>query len=206
MNVSLASAVAGLKRLKIHEVESSKTGSIFVLNKANPRGALNLTVADGMGGQSSVRVPIAKIPVDLATQATKRNIVSSPQVRTLHAKNVIEFIDEEAARALLATHPDAKAEHARLYSVGEIAEIGNADEVSGEVAQVQLEADGDINPFAVEMAFDTSLSEEDLLMTLRGREEELKAVDLMYIVNNSKHERVKTWAAERAVQLGESAA
>lgn len=199
--VTLKTAVARLKRLAIHEIESSKTGSIFILNNTMPRGALNMTIADGMGGQTSVRVPIAKIPVDLATQATKRNIVSSPQVRTLHAKRVIEFIDEDQARELLNTHPDARAEHARLYAVGEISAIGDADEQAGEVAQVQQEASGDLNPFAVEMAFDENLSEEDLIMTLRGREDELTEADLLYIVSNSKHDRVKAWAAEKANEL-----
>lgn len=200
-NLSLLQAVKNLKSVPIHILETSKTGSIYAVNQMNPKGAINLTIADGMGGQSTVRLPVAKIPIDLATQATKRNIISSPQVRQLVAKEAIKFVDEEEARALLASHPEAKLEHKRLYSIGEIAEVGSTDEVSHEVQQVQAEASGDLNPFAVEMAFDTGMSEEDLLMTLRGREDELQEADFLYLVSNSKHERVKAWAAEKVNAL-----
>lgn len=204
--MSLKNAVAGLKRLSLHELDRDKENmSVWVLNRTKDvtgsAGAINLTVADGMGGQIQVRVPVANIPVDLSTQATRQNLISSPQVRTLHAKKVIEFIDPEQARTLLASNADARAENQRLYKLGEVAEVGNSAEINDELQQVEAENAGDLNPFAITMAFEEAMTDEDILMTLRGREDELGEKDFLYLVNNSKHERVKSWAAEKANAL-----
>jgi len=194
---SLKSRAESLKRLQLHDLESMQTSFVWVLNRTNPRGNLNLTVADGMGNQVPVRIPIANIPVDLSTQATKQSLVANPQVRQLVAKGIISLVDPEAAREFLKD-PEARAEHQRIYAVAEIAEIGDS-EMNAELQSVQVEESGELSAFVIQLTLSGDMNEDEVLSELRAREDEMTKEDFLYVTQNSKHEKVKAWAAERAV-------
>lgn len=194
--MSLRKTTLGIKRLTLNQLERMDTSFVYVINNTDPRGNLNLTVADGMGNQVAVRVPVCNIPYDLSTQATKQALLSNPQLRTLNAKGVLLFVDPDAAVELLKT-PDARDEHKRLFSVGEIAAIGD-EEDNSELANVQAEEDGNIHPFAMTMAMVEDGTDEEVIRQLKSREDELSADDYTYIATNSKKDKVKAFAAERA--------
>lgn len=186
-----------LKQITIHELEASSQSTVFVINNAKPKGNINLTVADGMGRQRNVRVPISWIPVDLTMQITRKSLLEDPQFRTLVAKRVILIIDNDAAREFLK-NPDAAEEYARLYAVGPIAEVGAADE-SAEIENAKALVDGSIDPFVMNILVQRDMSEDDVLRELRNREDDLTKKDFQYIAQNSLHDKVKTWAAEQAL-------
>lgn len=195
---SLKSQSLNLKRTDLHTLEAGNSSYFWVINNIEPRGSINMTVADGMGNQIPVRVPIAAIPVDLSTQATAKSLLASPQVRTMIAKKVLILVDGDAARTFLET-PAAQEEHRRLYALSDIAEVGQEGAGLNELSQAQAEAEGSLNPFAMSMALASDLSEDEVLRELRSREDELSEADFQYIAQNSKYERVKSWAAEKAV-------
>lgn len=195
---SLKSRAAQLPRITLHNLESGDFSSFWVLNMTNPRGNLNLTVADGMGNQVPVRVPIASIPVDLSNQATKKSLCVNPQVRTLIAKGVLALIEPTAAMEFLKD-PEAREENKRLYSLGEIAEIGDTGGELNEVQALVAETDGDINPFVLQLVAQTDMDEDETLRELKSREDEMSKDDFQYIAQGSRHEKVKAWAASKAI-------
>jgi len=186
-----------LKRLTIHELEAANSSFVWVLNNTNPKGNINLTVADGRGRPVNVRVPISWIPIDLTTQSTKNALLEDPNFRTLVAKRLILLIDSAEAIEFLK-HGDAAEEHARIYQVGDIAPVGAADE-NQELEAVKAEAAGDINPFVLNLMVEKTLPEENVLRELRNREDEFTKADYQYIAQNSLHDKVKAWAAEQAL-------
>ncbi len=190
---SLKARSLALKSLSLHELEKLDTSFVFVINNTSPKGNINLTVADGMGNQIGVRVPVANIPYDLSTQATKSSLISNPQLRTLVAKRAILFVHPDHALEFLNTR-DAREEHNRLFSMGEIAAIGDSSELESK----QAEASGELHPFAMMLANSSEGSDDEQLSQLKGREDEFTEEDYVYIATNSSKEKVKTWAAERA--------
>lgn len=195
--MSLKNRALGLKRLSLHELEKAESSSVYVINASQPRGHINLTVSDGMGKPVAVRAPISYIPVDLSYQATKQNLIGSPAFRTLVAKKVLLIVESDAATAFNGTDSDARGENARLYSVGEISEVGDAS-YNQDYQQVQAETSGDINPFAMMMALETSMSDEEIIRDLTARVDEFNEADFTYLATTSKMEKVKAWAAEKA--------
>lgn len=197
--MSLKQRALGLTRLSLHQVEKNETSMVFVINNTSPRGNVNVTVADGMGSNVDVRVPVTSIPVDLSYQASKQNLISNPAVRTMAAKNVLIFVDPESAVRFLETDPDAIEENRRLYAQGNVAEVGSADNHIEELSSVQAENDGDINPFALVMANESTSEEDDIIRDLKARIDELSEEDLTYIARVSRFEKVKSWAAAQVV-------
>lgn len=200
MSANLKTRTRELKRISLHELEKMDTSYFWVLNLTNPLGHLNLTVADGMGNQVDVRIPLARIPIDLSTQATKRNLVANPQIRTLAAKKVIAFVDPDTAVEFIERDREAADENRRLYALGDFAQVGESQEDNSQLQQTVAEQDGSLNAFAATMALGDGTDDEVIDM-IRAREDELSKMDFEYIAANSKLDRVKAYAAERATSM-----
>lgn len=187
-----------LKPITIHELESSNSSYVWVCNRTSPKGNINLTVSDGMGKSIPVRIPITWIPIDLTTQATKQSLLSNPQFRQLLAKRQIGLIDPNEALEFL-NDPEARKENERIYNVGTIDAIGEAQENNAQVSSAIAESSGDLSPFAMNIAVQNDMDEDEVLRELRNRSDELSKADYLYISQNSRQEKVKAYAAERAL-------
>jgi len=184
--------------LTIGEAEKSDSSSVWVINSSDPKGNINFSVSDGMGGQVVIRVPVTWIPLDLTTQATKATILASPRFRDLLAKKFMTLVSEEYATSVMEQKA-AQDEHARLmnYSINEI----DKSMMPKAAQTVVAEAMGEVSGFAMNLANSDSLDEDSALNALRGQESVLTKADFQYIAQNSSLARVKEYAAQRVTAM-----
>lgn len=194
---NLRTSAIELKSIQLFELEASVISSVWVVNKTTPKGNINITVNDGMGNKINVHIPVVSVPMDLSMQATKQSLLASPQMRQIIAKGMISLKDPDAVNAFLKD-PAARAEYNRLHSVGDIAAIGDMEENTQLTSTIAVEA-GEIHPFAMTMAVNTDMTDDEVLRDLRAQQDELEKKDFQFIAENSTREKVKAWAAERAV-------
>jgi len=183
------------KVMTIGELENSKTSSVWVKNISNPKGNVNMTMNDGQGTQIVLQVPVTWIPIDLTTQATKSAILSAPSLRRMLAQGMIQLISEEDAMEVMQ-QADAQKEAVRIYNRAQDMEI-DMQQVPVEAQKAQVESDGSISGFAMNIAASNDMDEDQVMNTLRNNESNLTQGDLKYIAQNSTFPRVKTFAAER---------
>lgn len=179
--------------MKISDLEKSDSSSVWVENKSNPRGIVNMSMSDGSGNNIVVTVPVTHIPVDLTTQATKSAIVSSPMFRRMVTMTMLEIISEDEAMQKLST-PEAKKEAQRIYdwtqSIHGGAEIGKVE--------IPIVEEG-ISGFAMSLAELSDMDEDQVMSMLRGNEDTLSAKDWKYLAERSTYLKVKSLAAEHLV-------
>jgi uncharacterized protein YmfQ (DUF2313 family) len=188
-----------LKSLEIYELEESSQSSVWVVNMTKPAGHVNLTVSDGMGKSIALRILKTWIPIDLTTQATKQSLLANPQFRGLVAKRMLRIVDAKEAREFMK-NPDAQAEYEKIYGVGPIAAIGQDPSAGGNELSARMnEASGDINPFALNLAVAKDMDDDSVIRELRNRSDEMKQQDWQYLAQMHKSDKVKAFAAERAV-------
>lgn len=191
-----------MKAQTISQCERADTSSVWVLNTSGRAGAskgiINVTITEGNGRASVVRIPVTKIPVDLTTQATKTALMMSPDFRRIVAAGIVMVITEESALKLL-DNDEAREEQRRLLNVEQQHEIQNSD-LPSEVQSMNAESAGSISGFALNLAHATEGDEEAMCANLRNNSDSLSKEELQYIVNNSVLHKIKMLAAELAVQ------
>lgn len=196
-NKSLLERARGLKQASIREVEKSDSSSVFVVNNMKVRGHINITVLSALGRPVNVRAQICSVPMDLSQQAVKKYILEAPEFRQLLAKKALLLINEDAAIEFLNT-PEGRAEAERVNEISHIEEVSSMDDVNAELGIAKSEVDGEVNPYVLQLTV-SEHSEDEALADLRSREQDLTKTDFSYLAANSRHEKVKAWAAERAV-------
>ena len=181
--------------LTVSALEKLDCGSVWVLNKTNPRGALSMVISGGMGERTTVTVPSTYVPIDLSTQSTKQALVSAPEFRRMTVPNGrLVIISEEDALTLLA-EPGAQAEAARAHRLEYVPEI----DASGAVAAASAEAGAsEVSGFALNLVMSED-SVETCMAALRNQADTLNKADFDYIALNHKQSDVKTLAAKFAL-------
>lgn len=184
----------------LKSIEADKSSSsLWVVNKTLPRGVVNISMPDGLGGTTVMEIPITWIPVDLTTQATKENLLKSPVFRRLVTSGSIGLIDEEQAEQIM-DNGDARKEATRIYSaITTGADLGaGSGSANAEVTKLTEEESGNISGFALNIV-GMDLEEDQILTMVRGQEGALSTEDYKYIASNSTLIRVKEFCAERAL-------
>lgn len=182
------------KGLTIGDIEASKSSSIWVLNKSNPKGNVTISVPNGMGNVSTVIMPATWIPMDLTTQSTKQSLTASPVFRRMLTLGMLQVISEEEAQNLLADR-DAQEEMQRIYALPTEMSV-DPSSVPKPVATLKSEAAGEVSGFALNISHTDTLDENQVMNALRNNDQ-LSRADMQYIVANSKHSKVKAFLAEK---------
>lgn len=193
-----AQAVAVLgkgKSLTIGDIEASKSSSVWVLNKSNPKGNVTISVPNGMGNTATVIMPVTWVPMDLTTQSTKQSLTASPVFRRMLALGMLCVITEEEAQTLLST-PDAQEEMQRIYAMPREMS-GDPSTVPNAVTTLKSEASGAVSGFALSISHGDSLDEAQVMNAIRNNTDSMTQADMQYIVANSKHSKVKAYLAEK---------
>lgn len=169
-------------------MSNDKERSLFVLNKTGM-----LMTMDVKSGNDTVTLKIPKtwVPIDLSLQVRKADILDSPNYRNAIARNRLKEMSTEAALALLADDPDAKAEYNKVVGV-----VGDAENVVDIQAQEVVVTDKEASDEELKIVsiFEGS-SEEEVLNELRimATSEQLSK-DLCLLVANRaaelKYQRV----------------
>jgi len=187
-----------MKPITISQAEKSDSSSVFVLNtsgaKGTSKGIINLTIVEGNGRSTVVRIPVTFIPMDLTTQATKSAILMSPDFRRMVAQGIITVIEEADAVKMLSSD-GAQEEQRRIMNIDQQHQIQDS-QTSTEVQAIMAEADGKIGGFAMNIAHTADGDEDAIASNLRNNADNLSKDELQYIVNNSQFHKVKGLAAE----------
>jgi len=185
--------------ISIGESEKDESSSVWVLNSSDPKGNINFSVSDGMGGQVVIHLPVTWIPMDLTTQATKATILASPRFRNLLAQKMIQLVSAQYAESVM-TQSTAISEARRVYNRTMHQELDNSNMPSA-AQSIVAEGMGDVSGFAMNIAHSDSLDEDSALIALRGQESVLTKADMQFIAQNSSLARVKEYAAQRVTQM-----
>lgn len=193
-----------IRSISVNEVEQAKSSSVWALNVSGGRGVskgiLNISVTEGNGRQTVIRVPVTDIPIDLTTQATKRALVESPDFRRLVSSGTyLKLIRDEDAASLLSTER-AQEEYRRLLSLEQVSDDAIQADAPTEVQSMMMEDAGNIGGFAMNIAHTADGNEDDVVTNLRINAENLTTAELQYIVNTSTFPKVKALAAELIVK------
>lgn len=191
-----------LERLTIPQSEKDGSSSLFVLNKSNPPGNINMTV-NSNGRQIPVQIPITFIPFDLSMFADKNDILRDPAFRRPVSRGFIHIVSEESARQALED-PTVKAEYQRVYKVvsDDSTDLdmlkNNVEAHRSEIASV-MEDNTDSSTLIYAETFVDRLefeNSDDLLVELRAKAQTLDQQSIEYIMNNSKESTIKKWCSE----------
>lgn len=189
------------KALTVSQVEQSQSTSVWAMNtsasKGTGKGIINLTITEGNGRSTVVRIPVTFIPVDLTTQATKSALTMSPDFRRLVASRIITLISDADAEKML-DNDKARAEQSRLLNIESLHEVDEQQQTA-EVRSMMAEASGNIGGLALNIAHTTDGDEEAVVANLRNNAEALTKDELKYIVDNSQMHKVKVLAADLLV-------
>lgn len=195
-----------LKHITISQAEKEESSSLWALNTSHlvvkDRGIVNISIAEGNGNSTVVRLPVTRIPIDLSTQATKSAIIQSPNFRRMITRGIVQLVSSESAESYMLD-PVAAKEGRRVASqlAGfEEIEPGAATTAPIDLQNMVAESSGEIGGFALNLAHITEGDEESVLASLENNADTLSKSDFQYIVNNSKFARVKARAAELAIQ------
>lgn len=183
----------------IKDIEKSPDSSVWVYNTTDKngqrmKGVLNLSVPDGMGNSVAINIPVTWIPIDLTAQATKAAILSAPAFRRLVQMGAVTLTTSELAEKIFES-ADAQMEAGRIYNIISSVEMDKATPPV-EVKNMISEAAGNVSGVALNIAHNTTISEEDILSMLRSNLSSLTQDDLRYIVETSVQPRVKAFTAE----------
>ena len=191
-----------LKAISLSDLEADGKYSVWVLNKTNPRGIVNISMPDNLGGTVVMIIPITWIPIDLTTQTTREGLLKSPVMRRLITSGSLMLISEEDALKVMES-PEAKEEAKRVYSV-----VQNEPTLeSQEVKKLMDEEKGKVGPYAMNViSLEGELEEDKIYSMIRGQEGILTEEDYSYISLNSKYAKVKEYCANMVVALKEEAA
>lgn len=182
----------------LKQLEQEKDSiALWVVNRTNPRGDLNITMPDGLGGNIIIVIPVTWIPMDLTTQATRDSLVKSPIFRRLVTKGAIGLIDEAQAELIMEAD-DAKEEADRVYSV-ERSIASDPLLKSPEIEKIEDEQSGKISGFAMNI-IGIDLEEDKVLSMIRNQGDVLTKEDFEYIATNSVMGKVKEYCAAAALQ------
>jgi hypothetical protein len=189
------------KLVTLKAIEADKeSSSLWVVNKTNPRGVLNVSMPDGLGGTVVMVIPITWIPIDLTTQATKENLLKSPVFRRLVTNGSIGLIDEEQAEDIMSDS-EAQKEAKRVYSAVTAGdELNEGSAKNPDIEKLNEEDSGNVSGFAMNIV-GMELEEDAILTMVRGQDGALNKDDYTYIAANSPMVRVKEYCAQRALDL-----
>lgn len=184
--------------LNIAEAERAQSSSVWVLNTSNPKGIIGFEVADGMGTKVVIKIPVTWIPIDLTTQSTKATILSSPHFRKVLSHKMVQLVSQEYADSVM----DQDAAQKELMRVSNLSSTDlqiDASTLPSEVKSIQSEAMGEVSGFAMNLAMNADIDDEQALNALRGQESSLTKADFQYIAQNSASARVKEYASQKVV-------
>ena len=188
--------------LRDAELTIDKDSSLYVMNRTNEPGAINMTCTDRNGVRIPVVIPNTFIPIDMSNFVPKENLLRDSSFRKLVQSGAVIIVHSEDAENAIKNNPRAKKEQDRIYAVnadlqddvgsgGEFVEIGT--ERNREPERVITENDN-IAPFAlgvVERSKDSGDDVQDILSDIESRAYSLTANDLDYITNNVSSVEIK---------------
>jgi hypothetical protein len=176
---------------------------LYVLNNsANARhkspGVVIVNVPLSGNDTRIIRVPNTWVPVNIGLQLPKNKILESADfLQALNDRTLLGVLVKDA-EAIFDEDPEAKEEWHRVAQ--NLMGGGSIEEQMGMVSGESEDAiDPDLNSAMVEAVNRDDIDEGELYSIIRNQAESglLKTKDFKYIIDTSKHEKVKSFAVNR---------
>lgn len=190
-----------LSTITYKELENSEDTSVWVLNQSEPRGRINFNVTEPNGDKLSIRVEITWIPIDLTTQATKKGLVDSSDLRRLVSSGMLKLLKPEECEEFMRGE-EARKEAALVYKRRSAEDTGtvNVSASNGSMADPSTQV---TEPSLFVQNLCAQNPDDDVAVSQLRSSGSLNEIDLKYVVQNSTSGRVKSVAAEMLAELQE---
>lgn len=176
------------------QFESEKTSSVWVINKTSLKGTdkagpINLSFIDGSGKRSTLQIKLSIAPQDLSLYATKKALMENPDFRRLHSQRYFDLLGEKEVQTLLQ-EPSVKKEYEKNLNLMEHNLI--------EETQDEVSSNDEIGAFVIGLiGNEEEKTESEIIDLLDTRIEGMSQEELKFIVNKTRHARVKTKCAAK---------
>lgn len=191
MSVSPKKVLKSLVELKISQLEDKKVKEVWVLNTTNPKGEIALAVRNRNGGDPTlVTIPATWAPVCLTEQVPKEMLLGAPAFRKTVTTGALRLVTAESVAEILSN-----SEVAREIAAAKKRSPSDLESLPSEVESIKESA----NPLVLDLVgreLKDEIEEQAVLDILFNQEESLVKEDLEYLIQNSKFQKVKRWAAE----------
>lgn len=173
---------------------------MWVVNKSNPRGNINIQVNNGMGGVQVVGIPVTWIPIDVSMLAPRSSVLQNANFRRLVGAGFIQIVDSDSAEAFMQ-QTEAREEQRRISRIDGGAPVGDIkDEV---VVEDNANSEEDMLSSVVQgVLSQDDLTESAVISVLRGQADILTEQDLRYLMQHHEMAGVKEWAAAQLAERG----
>lgn len=187
-----------LKPLTLREAELIKDDSrLFVLNRANPEGNINLNVTSD-GQRIAVVIPMTFVPIDMSNFAQRQALLGNTDFRKLIAKGAVQLVDNDEAEALVTTDKRCIAETAKLYNT--VFTDTEVDDANSQAQSRGIEAE---NAFIQSLLLRAGNDDEDvadLISEAEAKLHTLKKSDIEYVANHATSQEMKQWASDTVAE------
>ena len=202
-----------IKRLTQRDLEISSDTRLFVLNNAEPRGDILITISKDKGRDQLIVVPPTWIPMDLTMQCRREDILNSPDFRRVLARQFIIAVDPDQSEAFLAENITAQNELDRVLGRAGGANTLAQNSVTSRLSEIKSQHGSHAVPDAGQHSDDTisgpvlqvisrcntdggdKLDEKEGLALLMGMR--LSKAELAYIAKNAQQSNLKEFAASK---------
>ena len=195
-----------MRKILLKDAEASSDKSLYVMNRTDVPGAINLTATAANGHRVPVVIPNTFIPVDMSNWVPKENLIQDPTFRRLVQSGAVFLINTEDAERAIASNPRAEKEQQRIYAIN--AQLAGDGDKAGTVeitgsrekqAKKVVTENDNVGPFAlgiVQRSKEGNEDVSDIISDIEARAYSLKPNDLDYIANNVSSSEIKQFVQE----------
>lgn len=176
---------------------------MYVLNKSDPRGNINLVVRDMSGRNVGLQIPITFIPVDLSTFCVKQDVLRTPDFRRLWAKGFIHIVETKSAEEMLKD-PKAQEEYRRIYEVlNDDRDLTFQAPVEESINAEPPKTEKPINTFIQNIVLRAANEPTKMLIAeLEGKLDTFSEADIAYLKENTTNAPLRSWCDEALNIMG----
>ena len=194
------------KAITIRAAEEENDSRLFVLNRCNPLGNINMNVTSSNGEKHVITLPISPCPIDMTNWCEKNDILRTPIFRRLVAAGHIAIIETAQAADFVENDPRGQRETRRIFKANTEGDQflngndGTIESTFSTAAPKTLaeEVGAQAPDIFIESIVVRSKSEDadDLISELDSRLNTLTLNDIEYLSNHAHAPAIKAWAVE----------
>lgn len=203
-------AKALMRPLTVTEALKMEHISLYVMNRTNPAGNINLTVKGEDDTMQSIVIPKTFVPIDMTLFAPRDSLLKNKHFRQLCQLGEIAIAHPDDAEEAIQASPKAKQEIQRVLNMNASGDeqkftpamLEMRTDIAPQIQQqapVHNEENYNPSPFVagiVNRALNEGEDMADLMDDISMRQDELTFEDLTFIANNVEDASLKQFIAD----------
>jgi len=178
--------------MRINDLETSKSGRVFVYNKTDPIGTVCMTIVSGEGVSVALRIPKTWVPVEISEQVDKQGLLKSHSFRQAVFNGTLDLVPVDDALEVLESKEGRSEYNSMRERMRIIASGATQATSSNEVEDAQEEAQR-LSPQVIEIMENDTLTDESRYNSLRTIEAQLSVDDCKYIARKASHANLRKY-------------